>query len=190
MNRTQWEETEAATLLKYLCDLEYWNHAALRRAGCAAVRTVWDLLSETRSREAVEQAEAYCRNEINSKDLDKACGKAYGGLNLVLKKFDRRGRFDEEKEEQEEDWRTLRARVCAAQAACAITFLDPFKAVESSFEYVSEVAQWLQKAPQEAGNSKRAILRNCASMLRSFVSYEEVVEHDTWAKQGIAAVTN
>ncbi len=54
------------------------GEAQLRRFGAACCRRIWHLLTDERSRQAVEAAEAFLRGTVTAKELDRACDDAEG----------------------------------------------------------------------------------------------------------------
>jgi hypothetical protein len=83
--REAWEScTRGNWLLWALGKLGYADERVLRLMACAIVRetplgdgrTVWDLLTDSRSREAIEVAERYARGEATQEELDRAADGA------------------------------------------------------------------------------------------------------------------
>ena len=81
---TAWEDCESPGWMLWLCDHAGISDATMRMLACRFVRetpmgdgrTVWDLLTDERSRTAVEVAERYARGEATAEELRSAWAAA------------------------------------------------------------------------------------------------------------------
>src|SRR5262245_47397980 len=78
MTEAEWRGCEdAAAMLSYLRDTGNLDERRNRLSGAAMCRRVWHLLTDPRSREAVETTERWADGKATPEELDAAFGAAF-----------------------------------------------------------------------------------------------------------------